>query len=93
MIWLNIFLTNTNTNIFGLKTKANTNMTIFGLEKKKSEYKYKNIWVDKKGRIQIQIFGLVFANTNTNICQTLVSPPFEVQYCFFSLFVINPIHL
>ena len=35
---------------------------------KKGEYKYKYVRVDKKGQIQIQIriFGLVFANMNTN---------------------------
>ena len=48
-------------------------MNIFG-KKKKGEYKY--IWVDKKGRIQM--FGLVFANTNTNtnISHTLIQSNF-----------------
>ena len=51
-------------------------MNIFDLNKK-GKYKSEFIWVDKKGRIQIQIrvIGLVFANTNTNtymnICHTL----------------------
>ena len=54
-------------------------MNIFGL-KKKGKYEEEYIWVDKKGRVWILIwlFGLVFANTNTNICQTLVLTAFEV---------------
>ena len=62
----NFFFTNTNTNIFGLTKRANTNMNLFGLNKRADK---------KRGiRMQIQIFGLVFSNTNTNtnICHTLV---------------------
>ena len=55
MIGFNICLTNTKTNTFWLT--------------KKVKYKYKSIKVDKKGKIQIliQIFRLIFANTNTNM--------------------------
>ena len=55
------------------KKKVISNTNIFGLNKKNGEYEYKFIWVDIKGRIWVQIFGLVFANrnTNTNISQTL----------------------
>ena len=37
-----------------------------------AKYEYKYIWVDKKWQILIGIFGLVFVNTNTYICHTLI---------------------
>ena len=53
-----------NKNIFWLRKKGQ----LQAHQIKMGEYKYKYIWVDKKGRrqVQMQIFGLVFANTNTN---------------------------
>ena len=62
---------------YGWQKQAAMNINIFGLKKKKSKYEYKYILVEKKGQKQIliQIFGLVFANTNismnTNTCQIL----------------------
>ena len=56
-------------NIFSLKKKAENNYEYILFEKKG---KYEYIWVDKKWRIRIGIFGLVITNTNTNIHHTLV---------------------
>ena len=56
----------------GWQKRVNMNTNKFSL-KHMAEYKYEFIWDDKKGWIwiQIRIYGLLFANTNTDICHTL----------------------
>ena len=52
-------------------SKTSTNTNIFELIKK-GQYKYKYIWVEKKGgKFKIGVFVLVFSNINSYICHTL----------------------
>ena len=68
LISFNIFLTNTNTKVFELTIKGKYKYKLIWLNKKRRIQIQIYIWVDKKGRIQsaIQIFGLEFAKTNIN---------------------------
>ena len=54
MIWFIISLTDPNKSVFRVTKKGNTKTNRFGL-KKKGEYKYDFIWVDKEGQIQTHI--------------------------------------
>ena len=70
MIWVNIFLTITITNIFGLT--------------KKGEYECEYIWFENNGRLQIQIYldwqNRANANTNTKIQIDIRKYKYKYEY-------------